>query len=33
MPRDNISRAEENEKIIDIVERISLIAKNNQKKV
>ena len=33
MPRDNISRAEENEKIIDIVERISLIAKNNQEKV
>ena len=33
MPRDNISRAEENEKIIDIVERISLIAKNNQENV
>ena len=33
MPRDNICRAEENEKIIDIVERISLIAKNNQEKV
>ena len=33
MPRDNISRAEENEKLIDIVERISLIAKKNQEKV